>query len=209
MAADARHDFVQTLNQLLSQVAIDDIKAILQDQIQSGQTALQRERMPIESMAVYHSADMQFRGQTHVLNVALPQAESSAIPAYKPYLKRLTLIDLRSSCPKIGTMLINLNTTVIGQRPAILPHWLIDPNACASDLASAQIGARPVWFSDGWHDTPIYQRTKLPLDSTWQGPAIVQQLDTTVVIEPSHDVQVDAQGNLTISVTSAWKTSDD
>jgi N-methylhydantoinase A len=57
-----------------------------------------------------------------------------------------------------------------------------------------------VWFADGWHQTPIYARNKLPKDATFAGPAILEQLDCTTVIEPGDKVRQDALGNLLISV---------
>jgi N-methylhydantoinase A len=57
-----------------------------------------------------------------------------------------------------------------------------------------------VWFAGGWHDTPVYVRERLPLDARFTGPAIVEQLDCTTVVEPGNLVEVDAIGNLIVSV---------
>jgi N-methylhydantoinase A len=51
-----------------------------------------------------------------------------------------------------------------------------------------------------WHDTPIYRREHLAIGATLTGPAIVEQLDTTTVIEPGDHARVDALGNLEITV---------
>jgi N-methylhydantoinase A len=59
---------------------------------------------------------------------------------------------------------------------------------------------RPVWFGGRWHDTPIYRRERLPAGTTFTGPAIVEQLDATTVIEPGDRVKVDALGNLEIAI---------
>jgi N-methylhydantoinase A len=58
-----------------------------------------------------------------------------------------------------------------------------------------------VWFTGGWHDTPVYVRERLPLDARFVGPAIVEQLDCTTVVEPGNRVEVDAIGNLIVSVS--------
>ena len=57
-----------------------------------------------------------------------------------------------------------------------------------------------MWFADGWHQTPIYARERLPKDAVFQGPAILEQLDCTTVIEPGDTVRQDALGNLLIAV---------
>jgi N-methylhydantoinase A len=59
---------------------------------------------------------------------------------------------------------------------------------------------RRVWFDGGWHDTPIYRREHLAAGAALTGPAIVEQLDTTTVIEPGDRAAVDAFGNIEITV---------
>jgi N-methylhydantoinase A/oxoprolinase/acetone carboxylase beta subunit len=54
--------------------------------------------------------------------------------------------------------------------------------------------------SSHWHDTPIYRREGLPAGTALTGPAIVEQLDATTVIEPGDHARVDAFGNLEITV---------
>jgi N-methylhydantoinase A len=72
--------------------------------------------------------------------------------------------------------------------------------AQAATLAEAQTGRRRVWFADGWHDTPIFSRTMLPLDAQFTGPAVIEQLDATTVIEPGDLARLDPLGNLVIEV---------
>ena len=60
--------------------------------------------------------------------------------------------------------------------------------------------ARDVWYRDGWRETPVHRRDDLPPGTGFSGPAIVEQLDTTTVIEPECDVIVDAAGNLVVTV---------
>ena len=96
-------------------------------------------------------------------------------------------------------MLVNLHGAVIGERPEISLAALAGTDR-APTLAAAQTGERRVWFSDGWHQTPIYAREKLPLDAAFEGPAILEQLDCTTVVEPGDRVTQDAIGNLLIAV---------
>jgi N-methylhydantoinase A len=49
--------------------------------------------------------------------------------------------------------------------------------------------------------TPIYDRQKLFSGDEFSGPAIVEQMDTTVVVMPNSRARVDDVGNLVISIT--------
>ncbi|MCX7139918.1 MAG: hypothetical protein NT123_02225 [Proteobacteria bacterium] len=48
--------------------------------------------------------------------------------------------------------------------------------------------------------TPILAREGLSVGDIIEGPAIVEQFDTTTVIEPGDSAQVDEMGNLIIRV---------
>ena len=58
---------------------------------------------------------------------------------------------------------------------------------------------RPVHFGDQWHDTAIYDRLTLPIDCKISGPAILEQPDTTVLVEPGLTGVVDRFGNTIIT----------
>lgn len=59
---------------------------------------------------------------------------------------------------------------------------------------------REVFFDGAFVETPIYDRRDLPAGATFDGPAIVEQLDTTTVIEPAMTATVDEYGNLLLEV---------
>jgi len=46
----------------------------------------------------------------------------------------------------------------------------------------------------------VYRREQLATGAGLEGPAIVEQMDTTTVIEPGDRARVDALGNLEIAV---------
>ena len=100
--------------------------------------------------------------------------------------------------PEMTAMLVNLRTTVIGRRAPV------DLTIFASAIDGSGIpqpsGMRQVRFNGGWFDTPIFDRASLGRGATLAGPAIVEQPDTTVVIDPGATAVVDGLGNLVISV---------
>ena len=51
-----------------------------------------------------------------------------------------------------------------------------------------------------YRDTPIYQRDLLPLGAQFDGPAIVEQPDTTTVVYPGFTCRVDDAGNLLLTL---------
>ncbi|MBN9486999.1 MAG: hydantoinase/oxoprolinase family protein [Alphaproteobacteria bacterium] len=198
VVADLRHDFVRTVNKPLS--AIDDatISGIYQEQRTEGEATIAREGMPVSELRAIHSADMQFQGQSHILSVSVESADIGVAGLHKAfaaaYWRRFGI-----ELSEIPPVLVNLHTAVIGVRPHI-DLALLAASERAPSLKAAQSGERRVWFSDGWHQTPIYARDKLPLDAAFDGPAILEQLDCTTVVEPGDKVRQDKLGNLLITV---------
>jgi N-methylhydantoinase A len=103
----------------------------------------------------------------------------------------------RVDLPSIRANLVNLNVSVIGERPGLDLSRLIDPAGRREGAEPAS--TRKVWFA-GWHDTPVYWRDHLPLKISLQGPAIIEQMDTTIVIDPGAQATSDLDGNLVIEV---------
>ncbi|MBK6466914.1 MAG: hydantoinase/oxoprolinase family protein [Rhodobacter sp.] len=196
VVADLRHDFVRTLNRPLDAVDLELVHAVLADQEAEGRRLIDAERIEVRDVRAEYSADMQFLGQTHLLRVALPSARPSRDDlqrlfeaAYNARFK----VDL----PEIRANLMNLNVSVTGRRAELDLSRLIDPSG-RRDRAEPQ-ETRPVWFG-GWVETPVYWRDHLPLRIDLQGPMIIEQMDTTLVVEPGCRVTSDADGNLIVEV---------
>jgi N-methylhydantoinase A len=194
LVADVRHDFVRTINQGLLRLDVDEARAILTAQIAEGRRLLATEGVEIETVSVQHEADMQFAGQTHVLTVPIARTEFSrdelAQTFERAYLERFG-VELR----EMRALVMSLRTAVIGRRRPIALDGL-----AGALTAGGPTATRPVWFDDRWQDTPIYRREHLSPGTTLTGPAIVEQLDATTVIEPGDRARVDALGNLEITV---------
>lgn len=201
VVADVRHDFVNTLNRPLDTLEDIQLQDTLKAQCARGETLVNAETVKIENIQFKHSADMQFIGQTHLLNVPIPSTEITTealqVEFEKVYLNRFH-VELK----EIRANLVNLNTTVIGNRAELDLQKLIDPTGRKQNLTDAIIGQRNVWFDGNWYDTTVYQRDHLPLDAKITGPAILEQMDTTIVIEPNSHAVSDNDGNLIIEVVS-------
>ena len=142
---------------------------------------------------------MQFIGQTHVLNVPLQNPEVS-IEIIQAAFNEVYFNRFKVDLSEIRAQIVNVTTTVTGQRSEINLDGLIDPTARGQTLRAAQAGSRDVWFDGEWYDTPIFAREVLPFGVTINGPAIIEQMDSMTLIEPHDKATVDISGNIFISV---------
>lgn len=202
VVADLRHDFVNTINQPVAVLDESQLHQVLERHRNEGEELIAKEAVKPESVRVSHSADMQFVGQTHIINVPLPSS-SVTRSQLQALFEKAYFARFKVELPEIRANLVNLNTSVTGVRPAIDVSRLIDPAGRAKTLDAARREIRPVWYAGRWHDTPVYSREKLPLDAVIEGPAILEQMDATTVLEPGDRARSDADGNIIIDIGEA------
>ena len=89
----------------------------------------------------------------------------------------------------IPAVVVNLRTRVVGTRGGMARRAARD----VQGGVARPIKRRPVYFG-GWHDAAIYARSDLLPGMQFDGPAIVEQDDTTTVVEPGMVTRVDAYG---------------
>jgi len=203
VVADLRQDFVQTINTPLAKCDESVLNEVFQHQERNGEEIIRKEPVEIVSLQINRSLDMQFVGQTHILNVVF---DDLPLPISKDDIQRrfeeVYFNRFRVRLDNIKANIVNVNTSVIGRRAAFDLSRLIDPSGRKSRLEDAQTDTRPVYFDGGFQDTPVYQREALPSDAAFDGPAIIEQMDTTILVEPGDHVTSDNEGNLIIHVGS-------
>ncbi|MBT3925604.1 MAG: hydantoinase/oxoprolinase family protein [Rhodospirillaceae bacterium] len=199
ITADLRHDYVNTLNAPLSRLDISQTKVILESQIEEGRAIIEREAVAVSTIDCLHFADMQFEGQTHLLTIAISGPDVT-VAELQTAFEAAYLERFHVELPEIRAVLVSLHSAVIGRRPGA-PLEALAGGGDQASLGDAERGRRPVWFGGEIHDTPIFARHRLALDAAFDGPAIIEQLDCTTVVEPGNHVSLDDLGNLVIKVT--------
>ncbi|MEE8110005.1 MAG: hydantoinase/oxoprolinase family protein, partial [bacterium] len=192
--ADMRHDWVQTVNAKLDSVRVEEIHGILEDHARRGEEVLASAESYIDHTVHLFEADMQFAGQTHTVRVPLSSSRPTAEEFHDSFLREYTgrygdvLVDT-------AVMVVNLRTAVIGVRPKVDLRSLVGGNG-----GDPFKGERRVYFGRGWYDCPTYERRRLPAGFRGEGPAIVEQADATVFVEPEMNWSVDEFGNILLEV---------
>jgi len=180
------------LNTPVPEVDENTVADILDDHEASGRATNAAEQDEIIETIVTHAADMQFRGQTHLIRVRLPSArvrrEQLQALFEEAYFARFQV-----RLPEVRAMLVNLATSVIGRRPPLSLAGIADQ--ADSSLVSPTSG--------DWTGAAVYDRASLPSDGRICGPAVIRQMDATTWIEPGAAATVDSVGNLRITVGAA------
>jgi N-methylhydantoinase A len=194
LVADLRQDLVNTLNAPLATLDMDVVGATLEAQRAQGEAVNAAEQDEIVEIVVLHGADMQFRGQTHLIRVAIP-SPAVTLDELQALFEEAYYARFRVRLPEIRAVLVNLVTSVIGKRRGF------DFGVLAGTTEGpARIGVREIYADGRWHTAAVYARDRLRPGDHIEGPAVVQQADATTVIEPGATAVVDKIGNLRIKV---------
>ena len=204
--ADMRQDFVQTLNAALSGLDLDTLTGFMQDHVKAGMATLDAARTRFEARETAFALDMAYLGQTHTVPVPLEIAveDGRVVPPSHEEIAEAFDAAYRATYDRLlpnGTRrVINLRSAVTGRRPRFNLASLAPQGG---SVEAARKAGRRVHFGDAWHDTAVYDRLALPVGAHVAGPAILEQADTTVLIEPGLTGRMDGFGNTIIERSDA------
>jgi len=198
--ADVRHDYGLSVSRPLAEVDGRWADAVLAEQVAEGRALIEREAVAVVGIDVHHEADLLYHGQTHVMRMSVtsPGFDAKEVrTAFERVYRERFDVDLSEMRP----MLVALRTTVIGRRASLAQS----AGLSARNLRAAPPipgASRSVYFGDEWRRTPIFARESLTAGDELAGPAIIEQLDATTVLDPGDRARVDALGNLIIAIAS-------
>ena len=197
--ADMRHDFVQTLNSLLDDLDLDQLTTQFASLAGQGDALLNNTSVSFVDRKTWFELDMSYLGQTHTVDVPLSLSEDFNINRDQisaEFEARYKSV-FGNPLSGIPMRVLNLRVSVIGVRPNFDLHLLAPDDE--GTIEAAVRGSRPVWVNGSWTEATIYERLHLPVGAEIKGPALLEQPDTTIFVEPDLVGIVDEFGNLVIS----------
>ena len=184
LISDLKHDYVRTYATDIDRVDTDQVTALFAEMTETARQTLKSEAVPDERIEVRYSADLRYIGQFNEVEVALPEGGQLTDKSIRDlcaafHLKHDSLYGY--SMPDADVELINLRITARGktEKPAQEKH-----ERSGADPNHALLGSRDAWFDDGFADTPVYDGLKLVNGNRVNGPAVVVQPTTTIIVPP-------------------------
>ena len=210
VVADLRHDRVQTVNRLLDDCDVGELASAFANLADELERLVTASNVSIQGIDRYVELDMLYVGQTHAVSVPLKQYQTTVSSGADD--KTLALSDIHQAFDEtylqtygrllegIPKRVLNYRVIVIGRRPSFNMEALgREAQAAASDLTDVQpLESREVWINGAGVVVPVYSRESLGVGSQLTGPALVEQPDTTIFIDPGLVGRTDKMGNLLI-----------
>lgn len=199
--ADMRQDFVQTVNSTLDALDLESLADYMQTHFDEGQMGLETAGAEFAAREERFELDMAYLGQTHTVSVPISvrvEAGRVIAPARESVREAFdtSYRALYGRLLKSGIRVLNLRSSVIGKRPKF-DLTRLAPAADAT-VEAAERGTRPVFVRGAWEEARVVARLDLPVGARVDGPAVLEQPDATIFVEPWLTALVDSYGNILI-----------
>jgi N-methylhydantoinase A len=201
LVTDLKHEYSITRIRRIDQADVAEIAAVFESMAAQGSALLTREGVPAAAMIFNRHLDMRYVGQSWELSIpvldgAIDQAAIDRVVAtFHAEHKRA----YGHNTPGAPTEFVNLRLAAIGQIQK--PQQKVVPSAAGDELHPMPKTCRPVYFAEsgGFVDTAVHLRYSLGAGAMLHGPAIIEEIDATVVLHPGFRAKVDGLGNLLIN----------
>jgi N-methylhydantoinase A len=200
LMSDVKHDYVRSKLVGLDDLDLHEINRLFGQLIDQARTDLHSEGFQDEDIKIEPYLDLRYAGQGYELTVPCPMP-----PLTKHDLLlmrgRFDTLHEQNSGHKAETEpveLVSLRLISLG----LVPQAKLSPGKITGrKVEEAKTSERKVFFGKehGMLNTQIYDRDKLEPGHRIEGPAIVEQLDTTTVIHPEQEATVDEYRNLIVT----------
>lgn len=200
LATDLKHDYSVTFLRQVDKLQADEVEAVYRGLEQQGRATLAREGVKPADMGFMRHVDMRYVGQSYELTVPLPAG--SLTPAIiADVLQGFHQEHDRAygySAPAEPAEFVNLRLTATGK---IAKPRLREVGPAAGDVSTARKPSRQVYFAEagGWVECAIYDRYRFGAGHVVEGPAVIEEVDSTTVLHPGYRATVDKWGNLLVA----------
>ena len=202
LVSDLRHEYSTTLIQRIDRSDAATVEAAFRTLEGEGLLALERDGVRPGDVTLTRQADLRYVGQGYELTIPMP-AGTLDPAALAGLLARFHDEHARAygySAAGEPVEFVNLRLTATG---AIAKPALRTKAAGGAGVTAARKSPRSVYFHErsGYIDCPVFERERLPAGSVVEGPAIVEEFDSTTVIHPGFSARTDRFGILHLSAS--------
>jgi len=196
LSVDLKHDYSRFYSTPVAVLDLDRVKQLYAEMQGEGLSVLAKEQIPEKQRVLVRTMTVKYFGQYRGIDVEWPnndiskEAIDEGLAAF--HQKHRDLYGY--SDEKYPLELMGFGLTAIGKLPPITLQKIAKGD---KDPSPALKGSRKAYFeeSNGYTETRIYNGDKLLADNLLEGPCVVEERMTNLVIPPGYKMVVDEYGN--------------
>ncbi len=202
VCTDLKRDYVRSLYTLLAEEDVDDrMRQVRQEITAEARDMLSRSGIAEEDWVFRYSIDMRYGHQAYELTVPVESSEieEGALDAIAERFHAQHLITYDYNAPDEPIQLVNLRVSAIGKFGA-------DFIASGASSVDGRGQVRPrsrrdVYFKEsGRTSCPVYDRGDLYPGAEIEGPAVIQESSSTIIVYPGQRAAATEFGTIEITV---------
>jgi len=201
LMSDLKHNFVRTYSTRINNIDMKKFRSLFQEMEKDASELLKSEHIPEDSIQHIHSLDMRYVKQYHEVNIKITQEEvekgdiESIALKFHPEHNRLYGYSLEEEGTPIE--LINLRLSSIGKtaKPEFRQEKYDQENPSRALKKRRQVYLP---LKNVFEETPVYDGHKLGYGNKIEGPALIEQVNTTTFVTPEYNVICDRYGSYTM-----------
>jgi len=193
LVADVRTELSRTALRRTDRTTPAELAAIFADLESRAAEWARRGGLPVEKITLTRSIEMRYARQNHELAVEVGRRLTAADLARRFHQVHRRAFGYASPDEPTELVTFRVAVTLPVARPALAP---------SPEPGDVSRGSRPVYFESakGFVETPVLERVRLAPGSSITGPAVIEQIDCTTVIEGGEVATVDDRGNLVVAI---------
>jgi N-methylhydantoinase A len=204
LCTDIVHDYVRSELRPMDQVAPDHAETVFKELEARGLAELEEEGIPAAGARFERELDVRYTGQGYELRVSLDGIGAGGLKDADMAAARDRFDDRHAQIHGHAAKdrPVEIVSYRVRLRVAVPKYEPVAAGAVVEVTApqDAIKGMRTVYFDgDAATETTLYERDKLPIGSMLEGPAIVEQFDSTIVVPTGWTARVDGYRNLILS----------
>jgi N-methylhydantoinase A len=197
LTAPLAFDFVRSFVAQLDRVDWGHVNAILDEMAVQGDTILTRSGVEPKQRRFTRLADVRYVGQGHEIRIELPEGElgPSSLDAIHATFETVYRSLYGRTGPEVPLEAVSWRLIASGPTPRVELSVASGSSVCAA-LKGERLAYFPEW--EEHRPVPVYDRYALSSGATLEGPAIIEERESTAVVGPDARVEVDDARNLTV-----------
>ncbi len=201
LTAPFSFDFVRTAMGRLDQLDFSLIDGLFDEMEAEGRSLLHQAGVSDDEITITRHGEMRYVGQAHEIYVQLPDGRLQDVPADQLRVTFDTAYEtlLHRTNPDYPVEGLNWRLHATAAKPSFKLHTA--PRQAGQSLDAARRAPRPAFFPEfgELREVPVYDRYQLFEGAEFDGPAIVEERESTVVIGPNSHAVADIYLNLLVT----------
>jgi N-methylhydantoinase A len=196
ITADFRHDYVRSVLWKTNLSDVSQLTKVCAELRAAAADQMSKERVESSSVDFVASLDMRYLGQGFSLNIRFRLEELGKLQNLDTLVQKFHeahFFTYGYSDQRALTEIVNVRLAAIGRLPRADFTRL---GRGENDARRAEKGTREIYIVGEFQKVRVYERSKLGADSLIQGPAVVEQVDSTTLVLPDQRAATDEFGNL-------------